>query len=159
MSISDKARLCAIVGTPCAALLLVNVPKFEGTILRGYKDPIGIVTACTGHTRTAVLGRPYTPEECQQLLASDLVEASQGVIKCTPNLHDKPMQLAAATSLTFNIGSGAYCHSSIARKFNAGDYGGACADFSRWTYAGGKQLPGLVNRRAIERDLCEGKMG
>jgi hypothetical protein len=33
---------------------------------------------------------------------------------------------------------------------------GACAELSRWTYAGGKQLPGLVRRRAAERQLCEG---
>jgi lysozyme len=158
MSIADKARLVALVGTPCAALLLYNVPKFEGTILRGYRDPIGIVTACTGHTKTAVLGRPYTPEECQELLAADLVDAAKPVLTCTPNLRDKPMQLAAATSLTFNIGGAAYCHSSIARKFNEGDYGGACADFSRWVYAGGRVLPGLVNRRAVERDMCEGRL-
>jgi lysozyme len=31
---------------------------------------------------------------------------------------------------------------------------GACQQFSRWTYAGGKQLPGLVKRRAEEKQLC-----
>ncbi|WP_417283029.1 glycoside hydrolase family protein [Comamonas sp.] len=41
------------------------------------------------------------------------------------------------------------------RKANAGDIDGACAELIRWTYAGGKQLPGLVKPRAAERQLCE----
>jgi hypothetical protein len=36
----------------------------------------------------------------------------------------------------------------------AGPHCGACQQFSRWTYAGGKQLPGLVKRRAEEKQLC-----
>jgi lysozyme len=31
---------------------------------------------------------------------------------------------------------------------------GACNELPRWTLAGGKELPGLVKRRAAERDLC-----
>jgi GH24 family phage-related lysozyme (muramidase) len=42
-----------------------------------------------------------------------------------------------------------------ARKANAGDMPGACAELSRWTRAGGNELPGLVKRRAAERELCE----
>jgi GH24 family phage-related lysozyme (muramidase) len=30
-----------------------------------------------------------------------------------------------------------------------------CADLSRWTYSQGRQLKGLVKRRAAERALCE----
>ncbi|HHG5564729.1 TPA: glycoside hydrolase family protein [Pseudomonas aeruginosa] len=41
------------------------------------------------------------------------------------------------------------------RKLNAGDVRGACAELSRWVYAGGKKLGGLVRRRAAERELCE----
>jgi hypothetical protein len=44
-------------------------------------------------------------------------------------------------SFAFNVGDDAFCRSTLVRKANAGDIDGACAELSRWTYAGGKQLP------------------
>jgi len=158
MSTRTKRTLRATVGAGAAALLLSYVPKFEGVVLRGYKDPIGIVTACAGHTKTAVLGRPYTPAECTALLDADLVDHAEGVLACTPGLKGQTYRLAAATSFAFNVGVGAYCGSTMARKFNAGDYAGGCAELSRWVYAGGRQLPGLVTRRSTERAMCEGRL-
>lgn len=158
MKTGQRRTLQATVGAGAAALLLSYVPKFEGMVLRGYADPIGIVTACAGHTKTAVLGRPYTPAECAELLDSDLVGHADGVLACTPSLKGQTYRLAAATSFAFNVGVGAYCKSSMARKFNAGDYAGACAEMSRWVYAGGRVLPGLVTRRATERAMCEGRL-
>ncbi|WP_370551208.1 lysozyme [Comamonas sp. CMM02] len=72
-----------------------------------------------------------------------------------------PLWLMAARrlfSFGFNVGEGegAFCKSTLVRKANAGDVQGACAELSRWTYADGKQLPGLVQRRAAERQMCEG---
>ncbi len=154
---TGKRTLTATVGATVAALLISYVPKFEGTVLRGYKDPIGIVTACTGDTKFAVLGRAYTPDECNQILQSDLIAHADGVNACiTAPLT--PYQRAAAISFAFNVGVSKFCGSTMARKFNAQDYAGACAEFSRWTYAGGQQYPGLVSRRATERKMCEGKL-
>lgn len=158
MKTGAKRTLQATVGASTAALLLAYVPKFEGVILRGYADPIGIVTACAGHTKTAVLGRPYTPAECTELLEHDLVEHADGVLECTPALQGQTYRLAAVTSFAFNVGVAAYCKSSMAKRFNRGDYSGGCAEMSRWIYAGGRVLPGLVTRRATERALCEGRV-
>lgn len=179
-----KKSLAAVVGITCCTWLLTAVPQFEGTILRGYKDPIGIVTACSGHTKTAVLGRPYSKAECTGLLDEDLVAHSEGVLKCTPVLAGKSNQLGAAISFAFNIGVRNYCSSTTARRFNAGDFAGACKAMNendrggqQWVSAGKKQkinedgrrvvdqygravmvpnvLRGLVTRRAAERALCE----
>lgn len=158
MALPGKKTLKATVGAGVAAALLSYVPQFEGMILRGYKDPIGIVTACAGHTKTAVLGKPYTREECLVLLEQDLVEHAEPVLACTPTLKDKPGPLAAATSLAFNIGTGAYCRSTAAKRFNAGDIAGGCAAIEMWNKAGGRVLPGLVKRRATERAICEGRI-
>lgn len=152
----SRTKLAAIVGAPCAGILLACVPAFEGMVLRGYRDPIGIVTACAGHTATAVLGRPYSLEECNALLEADLLEHAQGVTRCVT----KPLttgQRAAFVSFAYNVGVAKFCRSTMARKANAGDMAGACAELSKWTLAGGKQLPGLVKRRASERAICEGQ--
>lgn len=151
-----RRTLQATVGAGCCALLLSYVPQFEGMVLRGYKDPIGIVTACAGHTKTAVLGRPYTKDECATLLEQDLLAHADGVLSCIKVPVSDGVR-AASVSFAFNVGTGAFCSSTMARKLNAGDTAGACAELSRWTRAGGRELPGLVKRRKIERDMCEGR--
>jgi lysozyme len=153
---TGKRGLKASVGAVAAALLLSYVPQFEGMVLRGYKDPVGIVTACAGHTKTAVLGRAYTPEQCNVILEDDLVEHAEGVKACI-KVPASTGEIAAYTSFAFNVGTGAFCRSTMVRKLNAGDHAGACAELSKWIYAGDRQLPGLVKRRAAERAICEGK--
>lgn len=154
---AQKKTLTGIAGTGAAAILLAYVPQFEGMILRGYKDPIGIVTACAGHTATAVLGRPYAREECIKLLDQDLVGHAEGAMNCI-RVETTPGQRAAFISFAFNVGTSAWCGSTANRLLNAGDAAGACAQLSRWTLAGGRELPGLVTRRKVERAICEGKI-
>ncbi|MNK29196.1 Lysozyme RrrD [compost metagenome] len=156
---TPKQRLLSLVGAASVTVLTAYVPQFEGTILRGYRDPIGIVTACTGHTATAVLGKPYTRAECEAMLQQDLVKHAEGVLACTPGLKGQIGPLSSAVSFAFNVGNGAYCRSTMARKFMAGDIDGACNEFQRWTYAGGRQLPGLVKRRQVEAEICRGRIG
>ena len=153
--ISGKAKLVGLIGAGCATIIIFCVPNFEGMVLRGYKDPIGIVTACAGHTATAVLGRPYTRAECDKLLVDDLVDKAEGVKRCVT----RPIttgQRAAAISFSFNVGTSAFCKSTFRKKLNRGDPT-ACAELSKWTKAGGQELPGLVKRRKAERAICEGR--
>lgn len=62
---------------------------------------------------------------------------------------------AALASFVYNVGEGQFSRSTLLRKLNAGDAREACAELSRWVYAGGRVLTGLVKRRAAERELCE----
>lgn len=103
------------------------------------------------------MGQVYTKAQCEELLATDLVKHADGIAKCitAPLAY---WQRAAFVSFAFNVGVDAFCKSTIARKFNAGDSAGACAELSRWIHAGGRVLPGLVKRRAAERAMCEGKI-
>lgn len=152
---TGKGKLITVVGLPAAAILIAIVPQFEGMILRGYLDPIGIATKCAGDTTDVVVGQAYTREECQESLERQLVAHAEPVLRCTPGLEGRTYALAAAVSLAYNIGGPAYCKSTVARRLNEGDLAGACAAFSMWTRAGGRELPGLVKRRAVERALCE----
>jgi lysozyme len=152
-----NAKLIALVGAGCCSLLITFVPKFEGEVRHGYRDPIGIITACDGHTATAELGRTYTHEECESLLQTDLLEHAEGVEQCVNIGELTTGQRAAVISFAFNVGVQKFCDSTFARKLNHHD-STACAELSKWIYAGGRQLPGLVSRRATERAICEGKV-
>lgn len=155
MSITDKppVRISAILAAcaACAALVM----NAEGYVPKTAPDPIGIATACYGHTGPDVkVGVTYTPDECEGLLIKDLTVHGQGVAKCI--YTDMPITTRGAfTSFAFNVGTAAFCKSTMARKANAGDLRGACAELSRWVYAGGKVMPGLVARRKAERAMCE----
>ncbi|WP_176317397.1 lysozyme [Burkholderia vietnamiensis] len=157
-----KKTLAGVVGAAAAALLFSMVPKFEGLELVARPDPIGIITACNGDTKDVRTGQRFTPDECRARLEQRLIQHAEPVLKCTPVLQGHTYQLAAAVSFAYNVGAGAYCSSTTAKRFNAGDWKGACralneADNGRpqWVTAGGRVLPGLVKRRAEERALCE----
>lgn len=66
-------------------------------------------------------------------------------------------EAAALVSFVFNVGERKFCRSTLARRINRGELPAACAELDKWIYAKGRKLPGLVNRRAQERALCEGK--
>jgi lysozyme len=64
------------------------------------------------------------------------------------------MQLAAAISFSYNVGVGTYDKSTVASKFNSGDFIGACNYLVNYKYVNGVVSPGLVNRRAQEQAIC-----
>lgn len=151
MSPEMKRRLIALgIG---AAIPLVA--SFEGLRQAAYLDPVGIPTACFGATKGVRLGQVYTREQCDELLAKDLLEANAGVNSCV-RVPLTDGQRTAFVSFTYNVGRRAFCGSTLVRKLNAGDYVGACNELPRWVYAKGVKLPGLVNRREQERALCLG---
>lgn len=153
---ATKAQLVARVGAGVVALAAPLVVYFEGTIPRTYRDPIGILTSCTGHTGPELrMGQTWTQEQCDQQLYADLLKHADALDCIKTPMTDG--QKAALLSFSFNVGSEALCRSTLARRANQGDWLAACAELSRWTLAGGKELPGLVRRRAAERAMCEGK--
>lgn len=151
---TPRQRLTAKVGAAVVALSLSLVVPFEGYVPWVYKDPIGRLAACYGHDdQTMKLGTKFTKEQCTELLAEDLLKHA-AALDCIQTPLSDP-QKAAFISLAYNIGTAAFCKSTLAKKANGGDVAGACAEISRWTMAGGKELPGLIRRRQAERELCE----
>lgn len=153
---TDKpgGALAIKIGAGAVALCIPLVLYFEGMLLRSYRDPIGIITSCVGHTGPELrMGQTYTRAQCEGQLMADLLEHAEALECIKAPMTDG--QKAAFLSFAFNVGETSFCKSTLARKANAGDMRGACAELSRWTYAGGKELPGLVKRRAAERKVCE----
>ena len=151
---TPRQRLVSKIGAGAVALVLPVVMLYEGTVLRTYKDPVSILTACTGHTGPELrMGQTFTKEQCETMLYGDLLKHADALDCIKTPLGDN--QKAAFLSFAFNVGNGAFCKSTLVRKANAGDLMGACAELSRWVMAGGRELPGLVKRRAAERQLCE----
>ncbi|MBD9459129.1 lysozyme [Pseudomonas sp. PDM05] len=149
-----KQRILAASLAGATGMAGVLVSNFEGRSLVAYLDPIGIPTICEGVTRGVRLGQTKTPAQCDALLQAELSIAMAGVDRnVTAPLTET--RRAALASFLYNVGEPQFKASTLLRKLNAGDARGACAELSRWVYAKGKKLSGLVNRRAAERELCE----
>jgi lysozyme len=153
---NNKATLIAKIGAGATAIVVPLVLMLEGSIDHTYRDPIGILTSCVGHTGPELrMGQTFTPEQCEAQEIADLLSHAKALDCIRVPMTDG--QKVAFLSFAFNVGTGAFCGSTLVRKANAGDMPGACAELSRWTQAGGQTLPGLVKRRAIERAYCEGR--
>lgn len=143
--------MAVALGT-AGALALALIAPWEGKSNDPYVDIVGVTTVCYGETRVAM--RRYTDAECEDMLADAVGDFGGAVLERNPNLRDRPYQLAAATSLTYNIGKSAYARSTVARRFADGNWKGGCDAMLMWNRAGGRVIRGLTNRRRAERALC-----
>jgi len=143
------------------ALAIAVVGGWEGVRTVAYRDIVGVPTVCFGETRGVRMGDRYTLEECQAMLGDGLIEFEAGMRKCLKAPDAIPEKsYVAFLSLSYNIGTRAFCRSTVARRANAGNIRGACEAIVMWNKAGGRVVKGLVNRRADERQIClEGLAG
>ena len=155
MAINVQQYLKAAGGLSAAAILAAGlVTKWEGKETTVYKDPVGILTSCYGHTGPELkVGQRFTEQQCLDQLAEDLREHEAQLlsqVKVPMNVY----QQAAYISFTYNVGIGTVKQSTLLKLLNAGMYKESCAQLSRFVYAQKKKLKGLVNRRADEYEMC-----
>jgi len=146
---------------PLAAVSIAAVVAFagpwEGLRTAAYIDPVGVPTVCYGETKGVKIGDKYTPAECDAMLARRVDEFRDRLAGCIT--VEVPEGVAVVfVDWSYNIGIGAACRSTLARKANRGDLFGACDELLRWNKGriNGKLqvINGLANRREAERDLC-----
>lgn len=138
------------------ASVLVSIAVEEGFVGNAYTPVKGDVpTIGFGTTEGVKVGDKITPERALVRLLNDADKFTQAVKKCAP----VPMyqhEFDAYVSLTYNIGSGAFCNSTLVKKLKAYDYEGACKEILRWDKFKGQPLKGLTLRRQREYQLCMG---
>lgn len=138
-----------------ATAMLQGDDGLEGRRHYPYKDVVGVVTVCDGHTgKDIVWGRYYSDSDCDALTKADIVKVSKQVDPLIKVPTTEP-QRAAIYSFVYNVGVGNFRDSTMLVKLNQGDYTGACDQLKRWVYAGGQKWKGLVSRRDVEKQVCE----
>jgi len=139
-----------------SATALVALLVHEGYRDNAYIPVAGDVPTIGFGTTTGVkLGDRTSPERALTVAMLD-VQGFEGAIKecVTVPLHQ--YEYDAYTSLAYNIGSNAFCKSTLVRKLNTQDYVGACNQILRWDQFKGKPLAGLTKRRQEEHKKCLG---
>jgi lysozyme len=144
---------------PVSHRLLEMVKRWEGFRPKAYKDASGKWTV--GYGFTAIGGKPVGPgtsvtkEQAESILKAEL-EWVQQAVRSMVKVPLRPHELDALTSFAYNVGLDNLRRSTLLKRLNAGDRRGAALEFSRWVYAGGEILLGLVRRRAEEALLFAG---
>lgn len=124
----------------------------EGRVLSAYPDPGTGGAPWTigyGHTEGVKQGDICTDAQADAWLIGDLAFAEHAVNRLV-TVPLSQHQFDALVDFTFNLGVSSLAKSTLLAKLNAGDYAGADAEFAKWVRGGGRVLPGLVKRRALE---------
>ena len=146
----------AIAGLSLSAAALVGLLVQEGYRDRAYTPvPGDVATIGFGTTGGVKLGDTTTPTKALVRSLADVQKFEGALKQCvTVPLHQH--EYDAFNSLAYNIGSGAFCRSTLVRKLNSFDYAGACQQILVWDKFKGQPLRGLTLRRQKEYRECMG---
>lgn len=152
----DKPRLL-IAAITLSASALVGIAMHEGYKSEAYIPVAGDVpTIGFGTTENVKMGEKTTPEK-SLLRALQDINKFEGALKQCVKVPLSQNEYDAFISLSYNIGSGAFCKSTLVKKLNARDYQGACTEILKWDKYKGRALAGLTKRRNAEYLTCQGK--
>jgi lysozyme len=145
-----------LVALRLSAAALVGIAGWEGYKSVAYIPvPGDVPTIGFGTTKGVKMGDSIDPVTALQRKIRD-VEVFEGAVKQCVKVPLAQHEYDAYLSLAYNIGSGAFCKSTLVRKLNAQDYEGACREILRWNRFRGEPLAGLTNRRQAEYKQCMG---
>lgn len=138
---------------PAAFLALIR--RFEGLRLKPYLCPAGVATIGYGSTgpHITLKSPPITVELAEKMMQVDAAKFTAAAAGLCPTVAGSPAQLAAIADFAYNLGATRLAGSTLRRKVAKRDWHGAGAELMKWTRGGGRVLPGLVIRRAAEREL------
>jgi lysozyme len=147
-----------------------HIHSFETCKLTAYPDPGSsdgnpwtIGWGSTG--RDIHKGLTWTQEQADARFLSDLAKFEDGVTRLIGSAPTTQSQFDALVSLAYNIGldedadtiAEGLGDSSLLRKHKAGDYEGAAKAFASWRFNDGREMRGLVRRRAAEAKMYRGQ--
>lgn len=137
-----------------SAAALVGLALSEGFTDRAVQPlPGDKWTYGFGTTEGVRPGDTITPPKALERKLRD-VQNFEGALKQCVTVPLAQHEYDAYVSLAYNIGSTAFCGSTLVRLLNAGDYAGACQQILRWDRFKGQPVRGLTLRRQREHALC-----
>ena len=143
-----------IAAISLSATALVAIALHEGYRENAYVPLDGdSPTIGFGTTSGVKLGDRTSPEKALQVALRD-IQKFEGALKQCVKVPLTQGEYDAYISLSYNIGSGNFCSSTLVKKLNQADYEGACKEILRWDKFKGKRLPGLTKRREEEYLKC-----
>lgn len=141
---------------PYEAVLFIS--EKEDLALTAYQCEAGVWTIGWGDTEQVTKGMMITKEQADERLLCRLREFANAV-EMACSITPTPEQLGAMVSLTYNIGTGNFQHSTVLKQHNQRNFDAAAKAFLLWDkYTDPathelKQSDGLLHRRQQEAAL------
>lgn len=127
------------------------IKEFEGFRAQAYKCPAGVWTIAFGHTSGVSAGMTCTREQGEKWLRQDLVTCETAVTAWNYRYNWTQGEYDCLCSFTFNCGTG-----SLKQLLKNGARTKEEISNAILLYVkdiNGRELPGLVRRRKVEREL------
>ncbi len=148
--------------------LVISLTGISGiAIHEGFRDtayiPVKSDVPTIGYGNTTYadgtkvkIGDKITRKEADDLLGNKINTFERSIKSCV-KVPLTQYEYDSYVSLSYNIGSKAFCSSTLVRKLNTYDYEGACREILKWDKFKGNTLPGLSKRRQQEYKQCLGQ--
>jgi len=142
-----------------AALSLSATTLVAIVLHEGYKDmayiptPGDVPTIGFGTTNGVKLGDKTTPTQALNRAMVD-IQKFEGAVKSCVQVPLTQGEYDSYISLSYNIGTTAFCNSTLVKRLNQSEYALACQEILRWNRFQGKELAGLTKRRQEEYLKC-----
>lgn len=162
-----RPKRSAVVGLAFSAAALIGLAVSEGYTDRAIIPTKGDVPTLGFGTTTRPDGSPVqmgdrtNPVEALQRKARD-VQKFEGALKSCVQVPLHQAEYDVFVDHAYNIGTAAFCSSTIVRRLNAGDYAGACDAILMWrrvgpqdcSVPGNRVCAGLWDRRLAAHQKC-----
>ena len=164
-----KSPRTSVFALALSASALIGIAISEGyeeqayVPTKGDKVTIGFGTTTRPDGSPVQMGDRTTPVEALQRKQRDLVKFEGALKQCVRvPLHQAEYDVYEHHA--YNIGSGAFCASTIVKRLNAQDYAGACDAILMWRRVGSQDCSqpgnricwGLWERRMAAHAKCMG---
>ena len=147
----------AIGGLALSAAALIGLATHEGYREVAYVPVAGDrPTLGFGDAQGVKLGDRTDPVRALIRLNAQADTFQREMRACIGDVPLHPHEWDAYVSLTFNIGPGAFCRSTLVQKLKSQDYAAACGQILKWDRFQGRPLAGLTKRRVEEYEKCMG---
>ena len=133
------------------------IKGYEACRLKAYMPtPDDVPTIGWGSTGPDVkMGMTWTQAQADERFAHDLAKFAAGVAKAIDGAPTSQAQFDALVSFAYNVGLSALAGSTLLKLHKAGKYDAAKLQFGRLSKQAGKELKGLVRRRAAEAAIYQ----
>jgi lysozyme len=140
-----------------SAVALVALALYEGYTNNAIQPlPGDKWTYGFGTTENVKKGDTITPPKALERKLNDITKFESALKQCvTVPLHQ--YEYDAYISLSYNIGSNAFCGSTLVAFLNKEMYNEACDQILRWDKFKGSVVKGLTIRRQSEYKQCIGQ--
>lgn len=159
----------AALGLSAAALvaLVLHEGYSDRAIIpvKGDVPTLGFGSTTRADGSPVRMGDTTTPPKALARALRD-IEQFEGALKTCVTVLLAQHEYDTYVSFAYNVGSRAFCQSTLVKKLNIQDYSGACQELLRWRFFQGKDCAaaehaslcgGLVKRRGDEYRQCMGE--